>query len=156
MFPLLRNRAARALDVAIEFATLGEYRLADPLAPGAPARGAHRRAEPAERREGAPARPAARGIAVAARGFAAGPGGGTIAPSRGVMPAAMRSAAPAARLVVPASAAGAARLRPVPVADEVAIKSLAREHHGIVASPPMRVRGGMAPPPAQPCDSPRR
>ena len=60
MFPLLRNRAARALDVAIEFATLGEYRLADPIAPVAPARGARRRPEPVERREGAPARPAAR------------------------------------------------------------------------------------------------
>jgi hypothetical protein len=57
---------------------------------------------------------------------------------------------------VPASAAGAARLRPVPVADEVAIKTLAAEHEGAVATPQMRVRGGMAPPPAQPCDNPRR
>jgi hypothetical protein len=135
MFPLLRNRAARALDVAIEFATLGEYRLADPVAPGAPARGARRRAEPMERREGALGRPAARGVAFGAR-FAPGVRG-----------------APAARLVVPASAAAAARLRPVPVADDVAIKRLAREHDGVVATPAMRVRGGMAPPPAQPCES---
>jgi hypothetical protein len=132
MFPLLRNRAARALDVAIEFATLGEYRLADPVAPGAPARGARRRAEPTERREGAPVRPAARGTLFGARSV------------------------PAARLVVPASAAAAARLRPVPVSDEVAIKRLAHDHDGVVATPQMRVRGGMAPPPAQPCDSPRR
>ena len=119
MFPLLRNRAARALDVAIEFATLGEYRLAEPIAPVAPARGARRRAEPAERRDGVPARPAA-------------------------------------RLVVPASAAAAARLRPVPVSGHDAIKTLAHEHHGTVATPQMRVRGGMAPPAAQPCESTRR
>lgn len=142
MFPLLRNRAARALDVAIEFATLGEYRLADPVAPGAPARGARRRAEPVERREGALARPAARGVASVAMG---GSSAGRVAGS-----------AAAARLVVPASTAAAARLRPVPVADEVAIKTLAAEHDGVVDTPQMRVRGGMAPPPAQPCDSSRR
>ncbi|HEX8648340.1 MAG TPA: hypothetical protein VF715_15715 [Thermoleophilaceae bacterium] len=57
---------------------------------------------------------------------------------------------------MPASAAGAARLRPVPVSDDAAIKQLAQEHHGVVATPVMRVRGGMAPAPAQPCESPRR
>ncbi|HEX8065433.1 MAG TPA: hypothetical protein VF520_02770 [Thermoleophilaceae bacterium] len=58
MFPLLRSRAARAIDIAIEFATLGEYRLADPLAPAGPAVQASR-TEPAPRHLGAPARAAA-------------------------------------------------------------------------------------------------
>ena len=117
MFPLLRTRAARALDVAIEFATLGEYRLADPVAPVAPARGARRRAEPAERREGARARPAA-------------------------------------RLVVPASVAARVRLGPVP--EPSSIKDYALTGEGVVATPPVRARGGAAPPVPQPCESPRR
>jgi len=117
MFPLFRNRAARALDVAIEFATLGEYRWEDSPPLDAPARGARRRAEPAERRDGAPARPAA-------------------------------------RLVAPASPAG--RPRPVPVVEAAAIKELALEHDGPVPTPPVRARGGAAPPAPQPCEAPRR
>jgi hypothetical protein len=123
MFPLLRNRAARALDVAIEFATLGEYRLAVSPAQGAPARGA-RRAVPAERRDGAPARPAA-------------------------------------RLLEPASAAGRRpvpdpRLRPAPIAGGAAMAQLALDGAGLVPTPPVRVRGGAAAPPPQPCEAPRR
>jgi hypothetical protein len=111
-----------------------------------------------ERREGAPGRPAARGATGLVRGATATAASAT-APAAHASPPASRVAAPAARLIVPASAAGAAgaaRLRPVPVTDEVAIKSLARVHHGVVASPPTRIRGGMAPPPAQPCESPVR
>ena len=138
MFPLLRNRAARVLDVAIEFATLGEYRLADPVAPVAPARGARRRAEPTDRREGVPARPAARLVvpaSAAARLAAAGAG----APPEGLPPHAEE-----------------ARLRPSPVSQPGSIKQLALGGAGVVAKPPVRARGGAAAPQPQPCDSPRR
>ena len=131
MFPLLRNRAARALDVAIEFATLGEFRLADPVAPGAPARGANRRAVPAEHQSGAPARPAARLVAPAS--------------------------AAAVRLREPAPAPGPARSRPQPsVAVAAGVAQLALDFEGTVAAPQVRSRGGSAAPAPQPCESPRR
>ena len=144
MFPLLRNRAARALDVAIEFATLGEYRWEESPTRGAPARGANRRAVPAEHRDGAPARPAARLVAPAS--------------------AAGRLSAPAnaaGRLVAPANAAGRAtlppaRLRPLPIAGGAGIKQLALDFEGLVAAPPVRARGGAAQPAPQACESPRR
>jgi hypothetical protein len=132
MFPLLRNRAARALDVAIEFATLGEYRWEESPTRDAPARGANRRAVPAERRDGAPARPAARLVAPAS--------------------AAARLAAVRGAATLPASA----RLRPVPVAGGAAIKQLALDFEGLVPAPPVRGRGGAAPPAPQPCKRPRR
>ena len=135
MFPLLRNRAARALDVAIEFATLGEYRLADPVAPGAPARGANRRAVPAEPPTGAPARPAARLIAPASA-------------------AAVRLRPPAP---APPALTGPTRSRPrpsLPVAEGVA--QLALDFDGTVPTPAVRSRGGAAAPAPQPCVSPRR
>ena len=138
MFPLLRTRAARALDVAIEFATLGEYRLADPVAPVAPARGARRRAEPADRREGVPARPAARLVvpaSAAARRAVVGAG----APPVGPVPHPEQ-----------------ARLRPAPMLEPSSIKDLALAGDGVVARPPARARGGAAPPQPQPCDTPRR
>ncbi|MEA2473967.1 MAG: hypothetical protein QOE06_1882 [Thermoleophilaceae bacterium] len=140
MFPLLRNRAARALDVAIEFATLGEYRLADPVAPVAPARGARRRAEPTERREGVPARPAARLVvpaSAAARFAAAGAG----APPEGTAGAAHT---------------GASRLRPAPMPAPSSITDIALAAHGVVERPSVRTRGGAAPAPPQPCESARR
>ncbi len=146
MFPLLRNRAARVLDVAIEFATLGEYRLADPVAPVAPARGARRRAEPADRREGVPARPAARLVvpaSAAARLVAAGAG----APPEGP---------PLRAPAVPGPHSEEARLRLAPVAEPSSIKQLALGGDGVVAKPPVRARGGAAPPAPQPCESPRR
>ncbi|HEX8742522.1 MAG TPA: hypothetical protein VF712_05275 [Thermoleophilaceae bacterium] len=138
MFPLLRNRAARALDVAIEFATLGEYRLADPVAPVAPARGARRRSEPTERREGAPVRPAARLVvpaSAAARRAVAGAG----APPVG-----------------PVSGTERARLRRAPVAEPGSIAGLALGGEGVVPAPPVRARGGAAAPAPQPCEAPRR
>jgi hypothetical protein len=135
MFPLLRNRAARALDVAIEFATLGEYRLADPVAPVAPARGARRRAEPAERREGVPARPAARLVAPAS--------------------AAARFAAPVAGQAPPPHLE-ATRLRPAPLASPSSIEQLALDGHGVVATPATRARGGAAVVVPQPCETARR
>jgi hypothetical protein len=140
MFPLLRTRAARALDVAIEFATLGEFRLADPVAPVAPARGARRRAEPADRREGVPARPAARLVvpaSAAARLVAAGAGAPPVGPP--LLPHAEQ-----------------ARLRRVPVPEPSGVKRLALEFEGPVASPPVRARGGAALAPPPPCVSPRR
>ena len=143
MFPLLRNRAARVLDVAIEFATLGEYRLADPVAPVAPARGARRRAEPAERREGVPARPAARLVvpaSAAARLAAAGAGAPPVGPPVVAAPAHPEEA----------------RLRLAPLAEPAAIKDLALGGDGTVARPPVRARGGAAPAPPQPCETARR
>jgi hypothetical protein len=139
MFPLLRNRAARVLDVAIEFATLGEYRLADPVAPVAPARGARRRAEPADRREGVPARPAARLVvpaSAAARLAAAGAGAPPVGP--------------------PVPHPQEARLRRAPVPEPSSIKDLALGGDGVVPTPAVRARGGAAVPPPQPCESPRR
>jgi hypothetical protein len=136
MFPLLRNRAARALDVAIEFATLGEYRLADPVAPVAPARGADRRAVPAEHPSGAPARPAARLVAPASA-------------------AALRLRPPAP--VAPPVVSGPTRMRPqpsVPVAEGVA--QLALDFDGTVPRPQVRSRGGAAAPAPQPCETARR
>jgi hypothetical protein len=134
MFPLLRNRAARALDVAIEFATLGEYRLADPVSPGAPARGATRRAVPAERPSGAQARPAARLVAPAS--------------------------AAAVRLrpaPTPAASGGPARTRPMPpVAVQEGVAQLALDFEGTVPKPPVRSRGGAAPAAPQPCETARR
>ena len=132
MFPLLRTRAARALDVAIEFATLGEYRLADPVAPVAPARGANRRAVPAERHEGAPARPAARLVAPASAAAVA-----------------LRPAA------APVASGGGRSRRPAPVAAE-GLQQLALDFEGLVPRPPVRSRGGAAPPAPHPCESPRR
>ena len=132
MFPLLRNHAARALEVAIEFATLGEYRLADPVAPVAPARGARRRAEPVERREGVPARPAARLVVPAS------------------------AAAQLAASGAGAPPVGAARVRRSPMQDPSSITELALAGEGLVATPPVRARGGMAPAAPQPCESPRR
>ena len=134
MFPLLRNRAARVLDVAIEFATLGEYRLADPVAPVAPARGARRvgGAAPADRHDGVPARPAARLVgpaSAAARRVAAGAGAPPVGP---------------------------ARRRPTPVEPPSSIKALALGGDGVVAKPPVRARGGAAPPAPQPCETARR
>jgi hypothetical protein len=146
MFPLLRTRAARALDVAIEFATLGEYRLADPVAPVAPARGARRRAEPVERREGAPAWPAARLVvpaSAAARLAASGAGAPPVGPPLQAGP-------------TPGPHPEAARLRPTPIAAPGSIKQLAFGGEGTVAAPPVRGRGGAAAAALQPCDSPRR
>jgi hypothetical protein len=146
MFPLLRNRAARALDVAIEFATLGEYRLADPVAPVAPARGARRRAEPAERREGVPARPAARFVAPASAAAARAPalagGGQGAGGGRGT-----------ALDTLPHP--DAARLRPAPIPPPSSIKDIALGGHGAVARPATRARGGSATPMPQPCESAR-
>ena len=143
MFPLLRNRAARVLDVAIEFATLGEYRLADPVAPVAPARGARRRAEPAERREGVPDRPAARLVvpaSAAARLAAAGAGAPPVGLPAGAAPPHPEEA----------------RLRLAPLPEPASIKDLALGGDGTVATPPVRARGGATPPAPQPCETARR
>jgi hypothetical protein len=146
MFPLLRTRAARALDVAIEFATLGEYRLADPVAPVAPARGARRRAEPTERREGVPVRPAARLVvpaSAAARLATAGAGAPPVGPALEAGPA-------------PGPHPEEARLRPTPLEPASSIKQLALDGLGPVAKPQVRTRGGAAPTPTQPCETARR
>ncbi|HEX8051579.1 MAG TPA: hypothetical protein VF517_01190 [Thermoleophilaceae bacterium] len=135
MFPLLRTRAARVLDVAIEFATLGEYRLEDPIAPVAPARGATRGTEPAERLHGASVRPAARLVAPAS--------------------AAAVRLRPAPAPAVP----GPVRTRPKPASplqDVGAIKQLALDFDGALPRPAVRTRGGAAPAAPQPCESPRR
>lgn len=106
MFPPLRDRAARALDLAIEFATLGEYRLdapaSGPLAPAGPARGGARRAEPAGRRSGAPARPAPRML----------PAARLVTP--GTAAARLRQAPPHAALTKPAKRSRGGSVEPVP------------------------------------------
>jgi hypothetical protein len=145
MFPLLRDSAARAIDLAIEFATLGEYRLASPagrqIAPAGPALRGARRVEPAGRRAGAPVR------------------------SPQALPA-LPAAAPArvARLVVPGTRA--AQLAQAPPPDPVT-----RVELGAVVPPPhadtgrlrplparraARTRAGAVDQPVQPCKSPRR
>ena len=134
MFPLLRNRAARALDVAIDFATLGEYGWEASPSLDAPARGANRRAVPAEPHSGAPARPAARLVAPASA-------------------AALRlRPAPA-----PAEISGPARSRPKPpIPAPTGLAQLALDFEGTVATPPTRTRGGSTPAPPQPCVTARR
>ena len=134
MFPLLRNRAARALDVAIEFATLGEYRWEESPTLDAPARGANRRAVPAEPHPGAPARPAARLIAPAS--------------------AAALRLRPAP---TPAPVTGPVRSRPKPPKPApTGLAQLALDFEGTVATPPTRTRGGAPPVAPQPCETARR
>jgi hypothetical protein len=63
-------------------------------------------------------------------------------------------ARPAARLVVPASAA--ARLRAAPLLPPGSIQELALGGDGSVPRPAVRARGGSPSPAPQPCLSPRR
>ena len=134
MFPLLRNRAARALDVAIDFATLGEYGWEASPSLDAPARGANRTAVPAEPHSGAPARPAARLVSPAS------------AAALRLRPA---PAAPDVR--------GPSRARPKPpLPAPTGLAQLALDFEGTLTTPPTRTRGGSATPAPQPCVAPRR
>lgn len=139
MFPLLRDSAARAIDLAIEFATLGEYRLASPagrpIAPAGPALRGARRVEPAGRRGGAPVRsPAALPVA---RLVTPGTRAAQLAQAPPPDPATRVEVGPAA---VPASPphADTGRLRPLPTRR------------------PARTRGGSVEQPPQPCQTTRR
>jgi hypothetical protein len=135
MFPLLRNRAARALDVAIDFATLGEYSWEASPTRDAPARGANRRAVPAEPHQGAPARPAARLVAPAS--------------------AAALRLRPAPAPVAPLPGPSRSRAKP-PKPAPTGLAQLALDFEGTVATPPIRTRGGSTPPAPQPCETARR
>ena len=141
MFPLLRNRAARALDVALDFATLGEYGWEASPSQGAPARGANRRAVPAEPHSGAPARPAAR----------------LVAPASAAAVRLRPAPAAAAALAAAAPPVGPSRTRAKPPKPApTGLAQLALDFEGTVPTPPTRTRGGAAQVAPQPCVAPRR
>jgi hypothetical protein len=151
MFPLLRNSAARALDLAIEFATLGEYGLASPLAPAGPSRGA-RRVEPSGRRSGAPARPAIRpparivvpATAAARLAQAPPPDPATRVQLGGAPPIAPKTP----------THTDPTRLRPVPMRPGTTFEQLPLE--APLQRPAKRTRKGAVDRPPQPCETPRR
>ena len=139
MFPLLRSRAARAIDIAIEFATLGEYRLADPLAPAGPAVQASR-TEPAPRHLGAPARAAAGNVQTGRARRRAEVGGiaTSAGPRRAAGVAGIASSAGPRRAAAGGTAAAARPRRVMPAT--AAARALAAAPR-VVPAPAVRSRG---------------
>ena len=137
MFPSFRHRLGAALDVVVEFSTLGEYGLVEPAAEASAAGGLDV-SPPVDRMPGPGmgGAGASAGIAPVRRSVAGGAAtlhgvslrSGPLRPHRGGAPRAERAATPAARRRHQRPAAAAARTR--------------------------RTRGGAPGPPDQTCVSP--